>query len=85
MKIIQDLFREATSSNAGPVARGIGIILLIQLYALGISFWRGTNGTCQVSKFQWDIITNYGCSSGLFVRGFLEKAPQPPSVENKAP
>jgi len=85
MKIVSDIIKEATSSSAGPVPRAIATIMIIQLYVLGLSFWRGLDGTCQVSKFQWDIISNYGCSGGLFVRGFFEKAPQPPSLERNAP
>lgn len=85
MEIIRNLLKDALSDRSNPVNRVIAVLLLIQVYVAVMSFWRGLDGTCQVSNFTWDVISDYGCRGGLGVRGFLESAPQPPSIERNQP
>lgn len=67
-------------------AKGGDVLAIICTILIGygiVSTVHGLSGQCRVPKFDLNDAADYGCSTGLFIRGLGEQIPVADSVKNQ--
>ncbi len=70
-------------SSGDPISIAVAAMLIILTGSSVVAFAHGMDGRCRVNKFDINDAADYGCSTGLFLRGFFENIPTFDSVKNQ--